>query len=161
MTQISQNKGRRARHFGNHSREPPCRRPTLITTNYLLFRGQDTRAPHSVFLFRDNGQKAVSRLNFGVYDPEGECQQADWITIEHLLISWVAYRPGDLLRQLGVIGSKGRRPLITINSWCDQAITSQPSEVKNTRRRIGGFADEVSWKRSPRGCNYETIGVLR
>jgi beta-mannanase len=74
-------------------------------------------------------EKAVSQLNFGVYDPEGECQRADWIAIEHLFISWAAFRPGDLLRQLGVIGSKGRRPLITIEPWCDQAITSQPSEL--------------------------------
>ena len=65
-------------------------------------------------------EKAVAQLNFCVYDPEGGCQRADWIALEHLFISWAAYRPGDLLRQLGVIGSKGRRPLITIEPWCDQ-----------------------------------------
>src|SRR5580704_430973 len=68
-------------------------------------------------------EKAVSQLNFGVYDPEGECRRADWIAIEHLFISWAAYRPGDLLRQLAVIGSKGRRPLITIEPWCHHATT--------------------------------------
>jgi cellulose synthase (UDP-forming) len=73
--------------------------------------------------------KTASQVNFGIYDPEGKCQRGTYIAIEHLFISWAAYRPGDLLRQLGLIGAKGRRPLITIEPWCDQAITSQPSEL--------------------------------
>src|SRR5258705_11220618 len=73
--------------------------------------------------------KTAFQLNFGIYDPEGKCQRGTCIAIEHLFISWAAYRPGDLLRQLGLIGAKGRRPLVTIEPWCDQAITSQPSEI--------------------------------
>ena len=98
----------------------------------------------------DVPNKSGHRVNFGVYDPEAQCQQNSTLGIEHLFISWATYRPGDLLRQLDVIRSKGRRPFITIEPWSDRAITSLPSELLRDvtegkyNRRIQQVALEIA-----------------
>ena len=98
----------------------------------------------------DNGDIIGHTLRFGVYDPEGRCQQKSAIGIEHLFISWATFRSGDLLRRLNAIQSKGRRPLLTIEPWMDRRITSRPSallgDVTNGKydRRIQQIAREIA-----------------
>lgn len=69
------------------------------------------------------------KINFGVYDPDGQYQQESGIAIEHVVISWATYQPGYLLRQLALVQARGRWPFVTIEPWCDRTITSLPSEL--------------------------------
>jgi cellulose synthase (UDP-forming) len=98
----------------------------------------------------DNGDKLAPTLKFGIYDPEGCCQQKSTIGIEHRFISWATYQPGDLLRQLDAIHRKGRRPLLTIEPWLDRKITSLPSALLGDvtkgkyDRRIRQMAGEIA-----------------
>jgi len=98
--------------------------------------------------------KGEHTLNFGVYDPEGRCQQKNSIAIEHLFVSWAIYQPGELLRQLETIRSKGRGAFVTIEPWIDRTITSLPSALLDDvtqgkyDRRIEQFALEIAAFRS-------------
>jgi beta-mannanase len=69
------------------------------------------------------------KINFGVYDPNGQYQQESGIAIEHVVISWSTYQSGYLLRQLALVQARRRWPFVTIEPWCDRTITSLPSEL--------------------------------
>lgn len=94
-------------------------------------------------------------LSFGVYDPEVQCPQENKLTFEHLFVSWAGYTPGELLRQLQLIQSKGRHPFVTIEPWPDRTITSLPSALLDDvaagkyDRRIQQFALEMAAFRAP------------
>jgi len=74
---------------------------------------------------------STPKINFGVYDPEGQCSPESEIAIEHVFVSWANYQPGTLLMQLAQIELKGRWPFITIEPWCDRTITTLSSQLLN------------------------------
>ena len=93
--------------------------------------------------------------SFGVYDPEVRCPQENKLTFEHLFVSWASYTSGELLRQLQVIQSNGRRPFVTIEPWPDRTITFLPSALLGDvaagkyDQRIQALAVEISAFRAP------------
>jgi hypothetical protein len=77
----------------------------------------------------ENAVLASPVINLGVYDPAGIFRNEPAVKIEHVFISWADYHPGDLLRQLHAIESRGRRPLVSIEPWADSAITPLSSTL--------------------------------
>jgi len=77
----------------------------------------------------DNAVHASPAINLGAYDPAGLFQHEPTVTIEHVFVSWANYHSGDLLRQLHAIRNKGRRPLVSVEPWSDNAITSLNSSL--------------------------------
>ena len=97
----------------------------------------------------------INTPSFGVYDPEVRCPQENKLTFEHLFVSWASYTPGELLRQLQVIRSNGRRPFVTIEPWPDRTITFLSSALLGDvaagkyDQRIQALALEISAFRAP------------
>jgi beta-mannanase len=77
----------------------------------------------------DNAVHASPSINLGAYDPAGLFQQQPAVTIEHVFVSWANYHSGDLPRQLHAIQDRGRRPLVTVEPWVDNAITPLSSSL--------------------------------
>src|SRR6185369_14218256 len=60
-----------------------------------------------------------SRFELGIYDPQGNFDNEQNLTIEHIFIDWSTYRKGDIVNILKKIEDRNRVPLITVEPWLD------------------------------------------
>lgn len=94
-------------------------------------------------------------FSFGVYDPSLDCLQEYQMTYRHLFLSWSSYEPGVLRQKLQAIGSRGQRPLLTLEPWPDRSVTSRPSNLLTDiasgkyDKRIKQLALEIAAFRAP------------
>jgi beta-mannanase len=68
------------------------------------------------------------RVNFGVYDFNNTFEKTP-MAIEHEYVSWNTYASGTIETTLEKIASRNRWPLITVEPWVNETITSSEAEL--------------------------------